>query len=103
MSTVKLNGFPDAEPTRATRHSEAGRAAGQPSVSQADGTSTTQGTDEIKVSERATEVRRLVERVLELPDVRQERVEALRARIASGDFNPSAEEIADAVIKDESQ
>jgi flagellar biosynthesis anti-sigma factor FlgM len=55
------------------------------------------------VSERATEVRRLVERVLELPDVRQERVEALRARIASGDFNPSAEEIADAVIKDESQ
>jgi len=103
MSTVKLNGFQDAEPTRATRHSESGRAAGQPSVSQADGTGATQGTDEIKVSERATEVRQLVERVLELPDVRQDRVDALRARIASGDFNPSAEETADAIIKDESQ
>ncbi len=60
------------------------------------------GADKLQVSNRAAEVGNLVDRLKNLPDVRQERVNALRERIAAGEFNPSSESIADGILKDES-
>jgi negative regulator of flagellin synthesis FlgM len=57
--------------------------------------------DRVKVSERAANIGRLSARATELPDVRQEKVEALRERIQSGAYDPKASDIADAIIKDE--
>lgn len=57
--------------------------------------------DVIKVSDRATAIRSLVEQTSQLPDVRTERVEQLRARIQSGTYYPDAGAIADALLKGE--
>ncbi len=57
--------------------------------------------DSINFSDATKEVQKLTEKALEAPDVRQEKVEALRSRIASGTFNPSADRILDAIIKND--
>jgi negative regulator of flagellin synthesis FlgM len=57
--------------------------------------------DKISVSERAATAERLAAHVKQLPDVRQEKVEALRERIQSGSYKPSASDIANAILKDE--
>ncbi len=68
-------------------------AANEPKISR--------GEDKIEVSSRASEVGKLVDQLKDLPDVRQKRVEALRGKIAAGEFNPSGEDIADAILNDE--
>ena len=57
--------------------------------------------DKLDFSSRASEVGMLVEQLKELPDVRQEKVNSLREQISAGSYNPSGEEIADAILKDE--
>jgi flagellar biosynthesis anti-sigma factor FlgM len=59
------------------------------------------GEDRVDLSGRAAEVGKLVAHVKELPDVRQEKVANVRAQVASGHFDPTGTEIADAIIKDE--
>ncbi len=48
--------------------------------------------------EDATLIKRLTDRVSEMPD-RDEVVAELRARIEAGDYNPTGDEIADAMIR----
>ena len=55
----------------------------------------------ISVSDRAAQVGKLIEKIKDAPDIRQEQVEALRQKIEAGEYNPPAEEIADAILKDE--
>lgn len=43
-------------------------------------------------------VKKVVTSVMEMPD-REEMVAELRARVESGDYNPSAEEIVDAMLR----
>lgn len=57
--------------------------------------------DKIDVSNRAANVGKMVEKLNEMPDVRQEKVEALRQKIEAGEYKPSADAIADAILKDE--
>jgi flagellar biosynthesis anti-sigma factor FlgM len=57
--------------------------------------------DAVRVSDRGAAVGRLVEEVNALPDVRTERVEALKRQIMAGEYNPGAAEIAAAILKDE--
>lgn len=52
-----------------------------------------------QISDRAAEVGKFVDRIRELPEVRQEKVDALRDQIASGEFKTSSEDIADAVLE----
>ena len=59
------------------------------------------GEDKLEFSTRAAEVGGLVDQLKNLPDVRQQRIDALREQIQAGDFNPSSEEIAGAILKDE--
>lgn len=59
------------------------------------------GKDRVDVSGRAAEVGKLVDQVKQLPDVREEKIASVRAQVASGHFDPTGSEIADAIIKDE--
>ncbi len=60
------------------------------------------GEDKLQFSNRAAEVGTLVDRLKDLPDVRHEKIDALRQQIAAGEYNPSSDEIAGAIFKDES-
>lgn len=105
MNSIKLNATNEIELVRTNLRPDAGREgegaavahpeAGHP-VSAPEGIK-----DVIKVSDRATAIRSLVEQASQLPEVRAERVEQLRARVQSGHFNPDAATIADALLKGE--
>lgn len=72
----------------------------QPTVS-VDPPSPAAETDKIEISDRAAEVGRLVGRIKTLPDVREDKVTNLRGRVASGDYHPAPQTIADAIINEE--
>lgn len=57
--------------------------------------------DKVEFSNRGTEVGKLVDQVKELPDVRQEKISQLREQISAGTYEPSGEDIAAAILKDE--
>jgi len=57
--------------------------------------------DKIELSETASEVGRLVDRVKALPDPVNEKVTSFRAQIAAGSYDPASEDIADAILKTE--
>jgi len=60
------------------------------------------GTDTLYISSQAETIARLVARISELPDIRQERVDSVREAISSGArFDTS--DIADSIIRNESQ
>lgn len=48
--------------------------------------------------EDATMIRRITENVVEMPD-REDRIAEIKAKIEAGEFNPTGEEIADAMIR----
>src|SRR5258708_3534615 len=58
--------------------------------------------DRVSVSSRAEDVGRLVARVNEMGDVRQSRVDAVRALVQSGHYQVSSRTIAGAIMRDES-
>lgn len=57
--------------------------------------------DSVNFSNTAMETGKLVDKLNELPDVRQEKVSEVKEKISSGSFQPSSGEIADAILKDE--
>lgn len=57
--------------------------------------------DSIHVANSPEQVASLVERANDFPDVRHERVEAIRQAIQSGKYHVSADEIAEAILRDE--
>jgi flagellar biosynthesis anti-sigma factor FlgM len=56
--------------------------------------------DSIQVSSRATEIGELTAKVEQLPEIRADRVAELRALVQSGNYDPPAAEIAEAMLKD---
>ena len=103
MNSIKLNGTNDIELVRTNLRPEAGRegegtVVAHPEVSHP--APAPEGIkDVIKVSDRATAIRGLVEQASRLPDVRAERVEQLRLQVQGGTYNPDAASIADALLK----
>jgi negative regulator of flagellin synthesis FlgM len=59
------------------------------------------GKDKVELSGKSAEFGKLVDRLKQLPDVRQDRVNELKQKISSGNYGPSAEDIADAILNDE--
>lgn len=101
MSGIKMNKMGDFEHLRAARGAEAKRAE-TTSLHAGEAKQKEQvKEDKIEVSGKAATVKKLVEKVENLPDVRQERVNELKDRIAAGTYNPSSKDIADAILKDE--
>jgi negative regulator of flagellin synthesis FlgM len=53
----------------------------------------------VEVSSTAQEVQQIKKLINQLPDVRQDRVQALKAQIESGTYQVSGEDIADLIIR----
>lgn len=104
MKTVNLNGNIggnlDAESTRSARRTENGRELELNSAGNAAGSTTAKG-DALNFSERAAKVAQLVDRIAQMPDVRSERVERLSRLIGKEAYQPSARDIADAILRTE--
>lgn len=103
MNSIKVNANNDIELVRTTLRPEVGREPDHPAVAHPEAVASPSAQegikDVIKVSDRATTIRSLVERVGQLPEVRTERVEQLRSRVQAGSYNPDATTIADALFK----
>jgi flagellar biosynthesis anti-sigma factor FlgM len=56
------------------------------------------GEDEAMLSGSHTQVQTLTAQVLQLPEVRQQRVQALRQAVENGSYNPSPDDVAGALV-----
>ncbi len=54
---------------------------------------------QVDISDRAQEIRRVTNLIKQLPDVREDRVQALKAQIENGTYHVSSEDIADLIIR----
>lgn len=57
--------------------------------------------DEVNVSDRALRVQQMVEKISVIPEVRSERVEALRQQVEAGNYHPSSNKIAAAILRED--
>jgi flagellar biosynthesis anti-sigma factor FlgM len=104
MNRINNTGANEAESVREFRRAEQTRpaAADTSRPTAASGKPAPAESDKVSVSETAASVGRLVDRVRETAEVRQERIDALRREVASGSYRPDADAIADAILKEES-
>ena len=100
MNSVNLNGAPDTDATRVTERAETSRVTEATTAPPAANASTPPPADTITVSEQAAQVRRLAAKIKDLPEVRQARIEHLRAQVQSGSYHRTAQEIAEAIIQE---
>lgn len=99
MKSVNLNGTGYLQKTEFSRvegNREKGTPINRPSTANT-------STDQVKLSGRGEEVRRLVAQANELSGIRASRVAQLREMIQAGEYKVSATDIADAIIRDESR
>lgn len=99
MNPINLNGGGEVE-ARRTGRLEAERLTDGGTVPQTTTSSAQPATDSISVSGRAAEIGEVTNKTLQLPEIREERVEQLRAQVQSGNYRPSAANIADALVKE---
>lgn len=93
----KLKGFNTIGAARETKVSNTGKTDSKTVENKSVGN----GEDKVNFSNRVSEFGKLVDTLRELPDVRQERVDTLREKISNGAYNPTGEEIANAIFNDE--
>ena len=96
MNIHKING---STPIRAERQNDLKTSVDE--MGQSIENKAAVGDDRIEFSSRASEVTNLVNQIKQLPDVREATVAAVREQIASGTYQHSGEEIADAIVNDE--
>jgi negative regulator of flagellin synthesis FlgM len=99
MDRVNFNGAGTLEQLQARKTGDSDRA-NQFQATQNTGANALRDTDEITVSDRANEISQAVEKISDLPPIRQERINALRASVASGSYRPDAKQIADAILRE---
>lgn len=99
MSKINNNKMNDLNQIQASRQTSV-KPAGKNKTNATDAKITVGG-DKLEFSERAGEVGKLVDRVKNMPDAREAKVNALRELIKAGEYNPSGEEIAGALLKEE--
>jgi negative regulator of flagellin synthesis FlgM len=100
MDRINLNVPNDVDFTRTSQriNEQNSGVNNNPQTSEAKPTSES---DKVSLSDRAATVGKLVEQGANLPDIRQDKVDRVRAAVQSGSFNPSSGQIADAIIKEE--
>jgi len=57
--------------------------------------------DSVDLSSTSSDVARLAAKAADSSDIRYSRVEALRALVQAGNYNPTGRAVADAIIRDE--
>lgn len=65
-----------------------------------DRTAQLDGSDTVQVSSQFAQVQQLTSRLQQLPDIRTDRVAALRERIHQGTYNPDPAAVASALLND---
>lgn len=100
MNKINSNKTIETDLIRLSRQAETNSAGPAKSDSVKSGTVTGQG-DKLNFSKRASEVSKLVDGLKNLPDVRSEKINELKQKIANGEYRPSSTEIADAILKEE--
>lgn len=101
MKIEQLSSISNAEQTRDASRVNANRTASADSSSPLVAAKSTPKPDTVYISAQAETMAQLVARVKQLPDIRQERVDSLRAMATSGGFHHSADDLADAILRDE--
>lgn len=99
MNSINLNQPADVDAVRRQQRAETQTAAEARRPSPAE-SAKPERQDTLRVSDRAAIVSRLVEQTNTLPDVRRERVEALRTQVTQGEYNPPAADIAAAILRE---
>jgi negative regulator of flagellin synthesis FlgM len=99
MVKIKLNNTHGNDAVQAAKNSRAEKSDSKPVESKTDKVSL--GGDKIELSHKGAKVSEMVDQIKQMPDVREDRVEALRQKITSGEYDPSSEAIANAILKDE--
>ena len=78
---------------------ETNRGPGQSSSAESgSAVSSVFGQDQAQLSGEPAQIQALAAQAFQLPEVRQERVAALRQVVESGDYHPSAEDVAGAMM-----
>lgn len=101
MKIEQLSGISNTEQTRDSGRVNANRTASADASSPLVAAKSTPGPDTVYISAQAETMAQLLAQVKQLPDVRQERVDSLRAIATSGGFHHSAGDLADAIMRDE--
>jgi negative regulator of flagellin synthesis FlgM len=98
MAKMNINKINNSTPVRVERNTDV-KAPEKESRSTQRSNAATE--DRLDFSSRGSKVRELVDQVKQMPDVRQEKVDSLRAQIAAGTYDPSNQDIAKAILDDE--
>lgn len=94
-------GFPDAASSSSkVENQQPARGANTGSTQAPENASVLQGTPSSEVSLSQTGVQALKAQLANVPDIRQERVQALQKAVENGSYNPSNQEIASAIHAD---
>jgi flagellar biosynthesis anti-sigma factor FlgM len=101
MNPINLNGGAEIDPRLTANRTDTDRLVEANASQQKANTPVVRTSDSISVSDQAAAIGELTAKVEQLPDVRQERVDQLRILVQKGDYNPPASDIADALLKDE--
>ena len=104
MSKINTNKMNDFEQLRGAARAGDARSAGKADAgSRSVENKASVSEDKLQFSSQAADAGKFFEQLKELPDVRQEKVSAFREQISAGEYAPSSEDIADAIIKDEGE
>lgn len=98
MNNININKTNEIEPIQTRKQSDVSLA--DIKKSESDATRNVVREDKFQISDRAAEVGKFVDRIKELPEVRQEKVEVLRQQIERGEYDSSSKDIADAILRD---
>lgn len=101
MSKININKTGDIQSIRGVRQNELTQLSKSGSTKSSEKIANSE--DKLELSDRASEVGKLVDQVKQFPDIREEKVSELRVQIAAGEYQPTDEEIANAIIRDESK
>jgi negative regulator of flagellin synthesis FlgM len=98
MSKINANSINGYDSINQTRGAEGRKTTKETAIENKQPVSTE---DKIELSGKASRIGELVDRLKELPDVRADKVSALKAKIEANEYNPTSDAIADAILKSE--
>lgn len=98
MNNININKTNEIEPIQTRKQGEVSLA--DIKNSESDATRNVVREDKFQISDRAAEVGKFVDRIKDLPEIRQEKVEILRQQVERGEYDSSSKDIADAILRD---
>lgn len=99
MSSININKLSNLESVNNVRNSDVKRSGKEEIVSGENKISVNE--DKIEISGKISDVGKYVDKIKELPDIRQDQVNSLKEKVLSGEYQPSSQQIADAILKSE--